>query len=102
MVSVTDLRLHTCPCCGARSLPLIDAVTAVLDMEPDATLGRVLWLVGSGDVSMVATMMRMVRLRRGSVVTSITTQPTAFGTCPHNPRVPTGSLRASSSGAGSS
>lgn len=53
---------HRCPCCGGPRLPLIDLVRGALELEPDAPLGRVLWLVGSRDTSMVATMVRMVRL----------------------------------------
>ena len=93
--------MNRCPCCGARRLPLIDLVRAALEMEPDAPLGRVQWLVGSRDTSMVATMVRMVRLAaaRATVQAPEKVHFSPSGTCPRVPDARPGSLRASSSGA---
>lgn len=92
---------HRCPCCGAPRLPLIDLVRGALELEPDAPLGRVQWLVGSRDTSMVATMVRMVRLAAARATVQAPTQPVNLpaGTCPRAPRGLPGSLRVSSSGA---
>ena len=90
-----------CPTCGGLRVPLIDLVRRALEMEPDATLGRVLWLTGSRDMSMVATLMRMVRLRaeRATVQALPTIQPAQSGTSPRPDAPVPGSLRASRSGA---
>jgi len=91
-----------CHSCGGLRVPLIDLVRRALEMEPDATLGRVLWLTGSRDVSMVATLMRMVRLRaeRATVQGSGERLKTSTRTCANGPALPPGSLRASRTGAG--
>lgn len=93
---------HRCPCCGAPRLPLIDLVRRALELEPDAPLGRVQWLVGSRDTSMVATMVRMVRLcaERATVQGSGERLKTSTRTCANGPALPPGSLRASRTGAG--
>lgn len=86
-----------CPHCGRPALPLIDRVRLALARHPSATLGRVLWLTGSRDVSMVATMMRMVHLaaRRGTVTASPTTPPHPDHSTVSAPLVLPGSLPAS-------
>ena len=58
-------------------MALIDRVRAVLERDPDATLGRVCVCVGDSRPEMVATLMRMVRLgQRRCRVSAIPAAPT--------------------------
>lgn len=91
---------RNCPCCG-KPCPLVDRVRDVLEREPDAPLGRVLQLVDSNDISMVATLRRMVQLAAGRARVQASKQlKTSSGTRPHAAPALTARLPASRPGAG--